>query len=393
MRKRNHALRSVAALFCFLIFWGDAQGQAIEIPPAGGGSLPSHALDEFSDEWRGRTLNDIQQNIARLTRDGRLPNMSSQAQSLGWPVAKAPGAPGFYVDVIAAFLDQDPSYPGSVLDYNCGVRTYDMVSGYNHRAVDIAIWPFAWYSMDNNYAHAVSAADGTIILKTDGYYDRSCSTNGDPANAVFVRHNDGSVAWYLHLKKDSLTTKNVGDTVAKGEFIGGVGSSGPSRGPHLHFELYDSENQLQDPFAGACNALNNFSWWTAQPTYTVSRIQRLMTHSAPPVFPACPEPEIPNEATTFPPGGTIYTAAYYRDQLIGQTTEFAVIRPDGSVYMTWDHNSPGTYTGSYWFWLWLIPQNIPTGQWKFRATFQGQTYETLFDIESRKRGGQTISID
>lgn len=65
------------------------------------------------------------------------------------------------------------------------------------------------------------------MYKQTGQYDRNCAnTEGLDWNAVFIRHSDGSVAWYGHLKNATITTKNVGQTVAQGEFLGFVGSSG-----------------------------------------------------------------------------------------------------------------------------------------------------------------------
>ena len=125
-------------------------------------------------------------------------------------------------------------------DWNCGDRTYDTNGGYNHQGIDIFTWPFSFNQMDNNHAIAVAAADGIIILKTNGNFDRSCTLNGNTWNAVYIQHSDGSQSWYGHLKNGSLTTKNVGDFIASGEYVGVVGSSGNSTGPHLHFEVYNN---------------------------------------------------------------------------------------------------------------------------------------------------------
>ena len=72
---------------------------------------------------------------------------------------------------------------------------------------------------------------GLLVLGIDGSFDESCGANGRPWNAVYIEHFDGSVAWYGHLKKDSLTSKGIGDLVLAGEYLGIVGSSGSSTGP------------------------------------------------------------------------------------------------------------------------------------------------------------------
>jgi murein DD-endopeptidase MepM/ murein hydrolase activator NlpD len=369
----------LAAIACSAVTSVNAQQSSDEIPPAGGGTLPA-ATDEISDEWRARTNESIQRNIERLKQEGKLPDVTASAVSFGWPVRKAQSAPGFNIDGISNFVDQNMT-ANAVLDYNCGMRTYD-----GHRGTDIFTWPFGWYAMDNNYAEATAAAPGVIVHKSDGNFDRSCAFNNNPVNSIFVQQGDGSVAWYLHFKKNSLTPKIVGDSVSQGEFLGVVGSSGSSTGPHLHFELYSNSLQLQDPFQGMCNSLNAISWWQTQPPYRLSRINRLMTHSAPPVFPECPTQEIPNEKTTFVPGSTVYTAAYYRDQVLGQTTQYELVRPNGTIFATWSQNSPDTYSSSYWYWVWILPRDAPAGAWKFRAVYQAQTYELSFNVGKQRRG-------
>src|SRR5690606_3014667 len=115
--------------------------------------------------------------------------------------------------------------------------------------------------------------------------------NNNLWNAVYVQHNDGSIAWYGHMKNGSVTTKNVGDMVSLGEVIGTDGSSGNSTGPHLHFEIYttSSYTQLIDPYSGTCNGMNAKRWWNTQIAYNYSGTNAVLTHSAEPVVvPACP---------------------------------------------------------------------------------------------------------
>ena len=50
--------------------------------------------------------------------------------------------------------------------------------------------------------------------------------------AVYIDHGQGLVTAYFHLSRADVT---VGDTVAGGQRIGGVGQSGRVTGPHLHW--------------------------------------------------------------------------------------------------------------------------------------------------------------
>jgi len=263
-------------------------------------------------------------------------------------------------------------------DYECGTRTYDTVDGYNHAGIDYFTWPFGWLRMDLSLVRIVAAAPGVILGKTDGNFDRSCSTSGGQWNAVYVRHADGTVAWYGHMKQGSVTSKPIGATVTAGEHLGIVGSSGNSTGPHLHFELHDAAARVVEPHAGACQAAP--TWWQSQRPYYDSAINALLTHSLPPTLPACPTAEIPNTADVFAPGSTAYFAAYYRDQRAGQETQFTIRRPDGTVYTTWTFaSSVPHYAGSYWYWNTTLPA-APRGTWQFEATFEGVTYPHAFAL-------------
>jgi hypothetical protein len=390
--KHRPTIATIAVFFVFifaaLLFWPSpakkitvfAQQNATEAVDSGGGEFVFLPKDEITAEQRAEIMRRIENNIEKLKKEGKIAEASPQAVPLSWPVAKKPGLADFNVDGISNFVDQNPAFPNQRLDYNCGNRTYDLDSGYNHAGLDIFSWPFGWKKMDNNEVEVVAAAPGTIVFKSDGNFDRNCGFGSGNWNAVYVRHADNSVAWYGHLKNGTATTKPVGATVAAGEKLGVVGSSGNSTGPHLHFELYNAANQLQDPFQGPCNTLNNFSWWAQQPAYRVAQINKLATQSAPPVFPSCPQTETTNEKNVFKRGETLVTAAYLRDQQAAQQTQYSILRPDGSVFQSWNHNSPNTYNASFWWWQWTIPSNAPAGAWKLRAVFNSQTYEHTFFV-------------
>ena len=115
-----------------------------------------------------------------------------------------------------------------------------------------------WEAMDAGSATIVAAAAGTVVEVVDGNYDRchgsfsggtDCDGYPQVANKVAIRHANGQVTWYYHLKKDSIVVQ-VDQQVAAGEQLGLVGSSGNSAAPHLHLELQDADGTVVDPFAG-----------------------------------------------------------------------------------------------------------------------------------------------
>lgn len=82
----------------------------------------------------------------------------------------------------------------------------------------------------------LAAAAGTVIVaKNDGGY------NGGYGNYVVVTHDNGTQTLYGHLSSVSVS---VGQSVAKGEKLGGVGNTGKSTGIHLHFEVRGAKNPI-----------------------------------------------------------------------------------------------------------------------------------------------------
>ena len=78
------------------------------------------------------------------------------------------------------------------------------------------------------YGDAVWASDsGTVTL---------AGVNGGYGNCIIIDHNNGWYTLYGHLSSIGVS---VGQAVSQGEYIGAVGSTGVSTGPHLHFEIRD----------------------------------------------------------------------------------------------------------------------------------------------------------
>lgn len=331
---------------------------------------------------------------ARATaRFGTEPALAGAAADadLAWPLEPAAGFDPFDYHGTGYFVDHDPRFAGFLQDYTCGQRTYDLDSGYNHAGTDYYLWPYPWLMMDLDEVRIVAAAPGVIAEKIDGNFDRDCAIAGNGGfNAVFVQQDDGLTAWYLHMKNASQTTKPVGARVDAGEFLGLVGSSGPSNLPHLHFELHDGANAVVDPLHGACNAAPE-RWAVPQP-YESPRIDTLTTHSAEPELVACgvengvPVHENPHFADTFAPGATLWAFASYSDHRNGEVAHFSVMRPDGSVQASWDfdlasQNLPKPfYSGTAWDWSVTLPADAPAGTWILQAEFEGAVYRHAFAV-------------
>ena len=97
--------------------------------------------------------------------------------------------------------------------------------GYGHRGLDVA------------------APSGTPIKAAAGGTVTTAGWNNSYGYMVIVSHGNGVQTVYAHC---SQLLSSVGQSVAQGQVIGKVGSTGYSTGPHLHFEIRVN-GVLQDP--------------------------------------------------------------------------------------------------------------------------------------------------
>jgi len=377
MRRRRFETCLIAFLF---VCAASAQSSGVEPAQSGLGEYDPGALDEISDAQRAEIEALLRQSGASLERRGLLPRGAAPPVRFGWPLLQV-GATDYGYHGTSPFVDHDSRYM-FILDYQCGQRSYDLPTGYNHKGTDIFLWPFAWNKMDAEEVHVVAAAPGVIFAKFDGNFDRNCAFNSQLWNAVYLQHADGTMSWYGHLKKGTVTGKDAGDTVAEGEYLGAVGSSGSSTAPHLHFEVHAPNGDLLDPFAGDCNQWNAESLWRTQPPYYDSAINHLAVGPAPPILSPCPNPDKPNESDFVSRGSTVYFTTYYRDQLGTLTAEHAIYDANGQLYSSWMHMSPVPhYVASYWYFQFNdFAAGAPTGTWRYQVIFNGETYHRDFAL-------------
>jgi murein DD-endopeptidase MepM/ murein hydrolase activator NlpD len=84
-----------------------------------------------------------------------------------------------------------------------------------------------------SYQEVKAAMDGEVILARN--------TQTGYGKVVFLRHDQGFTTIYGHL---NVIMAKEGEAVRQGQSIGGVGSTGKSTGPHLHFELRHNSRPL-----------------------------------------------------------------------------------------------------------------------------------------------------
>lgn len=104
---------------------------------------------------------------------------------------------------------------------------------------------------------------GTVLVAEDGFPEQPrTSLSGDlyhayhnvryfdphresvqtiAGNYIILKHTDPIYAALCHLQTGSVSV-SVGQSVKAGDFLGRIGHSGNSLGPHLHFQLMDSSD-------------------------------------------------------------------------------------------------------------------------------------------------------
>ncbi len=369
-------MKNILSLIIGVLLFNLASGQSSNPNPPGGGAYYFEKTACLTNEKRAEVNKRVTANIEQYNI--QLSQNKSQIVRYDWPIMQNPAFDFNSTYAISNYVDHNAN-ANQLQDYNCGTHTYDTNSGYNHQGIDIFLWPFDENQVDNNQTWAVAAAPGVILGKQDGNADNNCSFNSLPANYIILEHADGSRSWYWHLKLNSLTSKNIGATVATGEYLGVVASSGNSTGPHLHFECYDTNLNLIDPYTGSCNGMNNVSYWNNQKSYWESTVNTVLTHSSPPVLNACPNLDVPNIATRFYPGDLVYFVGYFHDYQTTDLTTWRIKYPNGTIWQSWTQNPPTTYRASYWYWSYFLPTNV-TGDWTFEITLDGNTVARQFYV-------------
>lgn len=138
-------------------------------------------------------------------------------------------APGAYYDLEGSNLRR--AFLASPLEFsrvssNFGKRFHPIKKTWrNHNGIDYA------------------AKTGTPIRTVGDGVVQFAGWSNSYGNVVYIDHGDKRVTVYAHMSRMDVAT---GDKVTQGQFIGAVGSTGMSTGPHLHFE-FKIDGEFQDP--------------------------------------------------------------------------------------------------------------------------------------------------
>jgi murein DD-endopeptidase MepM/ murein hydrolase activator NlpD len=170
-----------------------------------------------------RTLRPQQEESAMLMRlrDGQ------RAGDYDWKL-------DWTVGVFDAHHDNDHLY---AFPYAPG-RSFRIMQGFGSRFSHTGIEQYA-IDFDMPEGTPIHAARSGVVARIEENNSLGCweSGCGKYANFIVVLHSDGTTGEYYHLQKNGAIV-DVGDSVARGQFIGSSGNTGHTALPHLHFAVY-----------------------------------------------------------------------------------------------------------------------------------------------------------
>lgn len=109
---------------------------------------------------------------------------------------------------------------------------------------------------ENYYAfnkEVVAPADGKVVKVVRNIIDSipgEMNESQPAGNYMILEHSNKEYSLLAHFKQNSIVV-NVGDFVIQGQLIGLYGSSGNSSEPHIHFQVMDTFDKIDNAFTFA----------------------------------------------------------------------------------------------------------------------------------------------
>jgi len=160
-----------------------------------------------------------------------------------------------------------PAASAYVLPYPVGA-TYEVLQSYCHAAGSHGN-QLAYDFLMREGTPVTAARAGVVVALVDRWEDTDW--DGTHFNYVYIRHEDGSAAFYAHLQLRSLLVR-IGDQVSAGQQIGSSGHCGTPIAD-LHFGVYRAwpptdGNDLPVSFRNAAGPLDSRGGLQAGVVYT-----------------------------------------------------------------------------------------------------------------------------
>lgn len=116
-------------------------------------------------------------------------------------------------------------------------KTFRIDNAFNGYGAHQGDWAYATDFKMPEGTTICAARAGTVVAVVTNFTDGGNDPNlGDKANYVYIRHDDGSIGRYLHIRHNGARVK-VNQKVKVGQAIAYSGNVGWSTDPHLHFDI------------------------------------------------------------------------------------------------------------------------------------------------------------
>ena len=103
--------------------------------------------------------------------------------------------------------------------------------------------PFGGGAAEFHPGQDIATSWGTPVVATGSGRVSFAGTQNGYGQIIIIDHENGLTTRYAHLSKINVTAD---EEVTRGTYIGNVGSTGRSTGPHLHYEVRSGDEPL-DP--------------------------------------------------------------------------------------------------------------------------------------------------
>jgi peptidase M23-like protein len=285
--------------------------------------------------------------------------------------------------IVVNYVDDDPG--SGVRDYMGGAATYDGHTGTDYKLLNFRL-------MDRGCT-ILAATPGTVIqVNGPANFDRHCVFTSDPVNSILLDTGSNTYTDYYHLRANSVTVQ-VGDVVQTGQMLGLVGSSGQSRGPHLHIQPWDNiggTSHVRDPYNGPFNPLPslwivqegydgaNQLWFTDLGVFSAAEVGGNLNNTS-----YCHTMERLQQPVVYGVGETNLPVFAEYQSRVGDAGRIEVRRPNGTLFGSYDFTSTLQQLG--WFWAsWTWSGNVSAadyGTWTVRALSNGVlSYSTTLQV-------------
>lgn len=150
--------------------------------------------------------------------------------------------------VFEVLFDGSPTDPSWAVNGGSltGVFVRPLVGGRLTSSMAPRVSPTGGGAIEYHTGADIAAPTGTSVKASAGGVVLKAGVMGNYGNMIHIKHMvNGKPMSTVYAHLSSINVK-IGDTVAQGQIIGGVGSTGRSTGPHLHFEIQNGVGVYKD---------------------------------------------------------------------------------------------------------------------------------------------------